>query len=229
MVRSSNRSIALAKSFIGIVFSFAFTDVWMTLIVAYWSPSTPFSTSETQNSRVKSFVWTMHCSHCSAINACGTNCAYSFHIFKSSVRMRWTMVFAIPVLSAIILQLTWRLSFKTAVMRVMFLFVFVVPIFLPYSASLIDSSPTANQLWHQNIVSRDTDESPNTFTSVSHVFPAINPTLQQNFIAARCSKFFSIVIYNASTEHTNTILQNALILPHIDGLTSNLVCRWRRV
>ncbi len=44
---------------------------------------------------------------------------------------------------------------------------------------------------------------------------------------SRCSKFFSVVIYNTSTEHT--ILQNALILPHIDGLTSNLVCRWRRV
>ncbi len=36
-----------------------------------------------------------------------------------------------------------------------------------------------------------------------------------------------MVIYNTSTEHT--ILQNALILLHVDGLTSDLVCRWRRV
>ncbi len=30
---------------------------------------------------VKSFVGTMCCSRCSAVNACGTNCAYSFRIF----------------------------------------------------------------------------------------------------------------------------------------------------
>ncbi len=40
-------------------------------------------------------------------------------------------------------------------------------------------------------------------------------------------KIFSMVIYNTSTEHT--ILQNALILPHIHGLSSNMVCKWRRV
>ncbi len=38
---------------------------------------------------------------------------------------------------------------------------------------------------------------------------------------------FSMVIYNTSTE--NTILQNALTLSHIDELTSNLVCSWKRV
>ncbi len=86
---------------------------------------------------------------------------------------------------------------------------------------------TANWLCYQNTVARDTGESPNSFTNISYIFTAVNPTLQQNLIAAHCSKFFSMVIYKKSTEHT--ILQNALILPHIDGLTSNLVCRWRRV
>ncbi len=71
------------------------------------------------------------------------------------------------------------------------------------------------------------DELPNTFTKISCIFAAVNPALQQNFIAARCSKFFSMVTHNTSTEHK--ILQNVLILSHIDGLTSKLVCSWRRV
>ncbi len=91
-------------------------------------------------------------------------------------------------------------------------------------SSSVDFSPATNQLCHRNTIAHNTDESPNAFTNISHVFAAVNPTLQQNFIAAR-SKFFSMVIYN--TEHT--ILQNTLILPHVDGLTSNLVYRWRRV
>ncbi len=53
-----------------------------------------------------------------------------------------------------------------------------------------------------------------------YICAVVNPALQQSFIVARCLKFFPW-----STEHT--ILQNALILPHIDGLTSNLVCWWR--
>ncbi len=45
---------------------------------------------------VKSFVWTTRCSRCSAVNKCDTNRAHSFHFFKSSNRMRWTMVLGIP-------------------------------------------------------------------------------------------------------------------------------------
>ncbi len=142
------------------------------------------------------------------------------------------------VFSAIILQLARWSSYNTAATWAMFSFVFVVPSLLLHSASSIDYSPTANQLFHRNTVTHDwlfqwntvahdADESLNAFTNISQVFAAVNPTLQQNFIVAHCSKFLSMVIYNRSTEHT--ILQNALILSHMDGFTSNLVCRWRRV
>ncbi len=109
----------------------------------------------------------------------------------------------------------------------MFSFVFVVPSLPLHSVSSIDSSHTANLLCHRNTIAHDTDESPNVFTNISHVFASVNFALQQHFIMARCSKFFSMVIYNTSNEHT--ILQNAAILPHTDGLTSNLICRRRRV
>ncbi len=95
------------------------------------------------------------------------------------------------------------------------------------SASSIDSSSAANRLYHRNTVVHGTDKSPNTFTNISHIFIAVNSALWQNFIAAHCSKCFTMVLYNTSTEHM--LLQNTLILPHIDGLTSNLVCRWRRI
>ncbi len=127
----------------------------------------------------------------------------------------------------IILQLARWFSFKTAATLGMFSFVFIVPGLSLRFASSNDFSPAANQLCRQSTVARNTDESPNAFTNIFHIFAAVSPTLQQNFIAARYSKFFSkffsMVIHNTSTEHT--ILQNALILPHIDGLTSNLVCR----
>ncbi len=196
--------------------------------------STPFSTLEMQSSRadsnqegtgmVKSFAWTTRCSHCSAVNTCGTNCAHSFRFFKLSDRMWWTMVFGIPILSAIILQLAWWSFYKTAAPWAIFSFVFVVPSLPLHSMSSVDFSSVANWLCHWNTISCDTDESPNAFTNILNIFTAINLTLQQNFIVTRCSKFFPTVIYNTSTEHT--ILQNAHILPpHIDGLTSNLVCR----
>ncbi len=138
---------------------------------------------------------------------------------------RW---FLVSVLFAIILQLARQSSFKTAATRAMFLFVFVIPSLRLHSASSINFSPAANWLCHQNTVTRDTDESPNAFTNISHVLAAVNPALQQNFMAASCSQFFPVLIYNTSTEHI--ILKNALILSHIDDrLTSNLVCRWRRV
>ncbi len=135
--------------------------------------------------------------------------------------------FRYPVLSAIILQLVRRLSFKTTATQAMFLLVFVVPGLPLHSTSSIDSSPAADRLCYKNTVACDADESPNAFTNISHIFAAANPALQQNFIAAHCSKLFSMVTYNTCTKHT--ILQNALILSHIDGLTSNLVCRLRIV
>ncbi len=150
------------------------------------------------------------CSCCSAVNAGGTNRAHSFRSFKSSDKMRWMMVFGIPILSAIILQLIRWPSFKTAATRAMFSFVFIVPGLRLHFASSIDYSPATNWLCHRNTIARDMDKSLNTYTNISQIFTAVNPTLQQNFIAARCSKFFSMVLYNRSTEHT--ILQNALIL-----------------
>ncbi len=139
---------------------------------------------------VKCFTWTTRCSRCSAVNACGTNSAHSFRFFKSSNRMQRTMVSGVPVLSTIVLQLARRSSFKTAAIRAMFSFVFVVPILPFHSASSIDSWPATNFLCHQNTIARNTDESPNTFTNISHVFAAVNPTLHQNFIAAHSSNFF---------------------------------------
>ncbi len=110
--------------------------------------------------------------------------------------------FQYPVLSAIILQLARWSSFKTAATYVMFLFVFVVPGLPLCSASSVDSTSAKNWLCHQSTIAGDTDESPNAFTNVSYIFAAVNPALQQNFIAVRCSKCFSMVIYNTSTKHT---------------------------
>ncbi len=140
------------------------------------------------------------------------------------------LVFSIPLLSTIIstsVMVVLQNSCYPSVVFMMFSFIFIVPGLPLYSMSSIDSSPAANRLCHRNTVTRNVDESSNAFTNISHIFGALNPALQQNFIVARCSKCFSIVIYNTSTEHT--ILQYALMLPHMDGLTSNLVCRWRRV
>ncbi len=149
-----------------------------------------------------------------------------FIFFKSSDRM-WERWFLVSRTLRIILQLARRPSFKTAATRSMSSFVFVVPSLPLHSVSSINSSPTANWLYHRNTIAHNMDESPNAFTNISHIFAVVNPVLQQNFIAARCSKFFYMVIYNTSTKHT--ILQSALILPHTDGSTSDLVCRWRSV
>ncbi len=122
--------------------------------------------------------------------------------------------FRYPILSAIILQLAWGSSFKAAATQAMLTFVFAVPGLPLCSASSIDSSPTANRLCsassihsspttnrlcHRNTVARDTCESLNAFTNISHVFADVNSALQQNFIAARYSTFFSVVIYETST------------------------------
>ncbi len=141
-----------------------------------------------------------------------TRAMFSFDVFVH---------FWYPVLSAVTLHLARWLSFKTAATLAMFSLIFVVPGLLFRSASSRNSSSAANGLCHRNTVACDTDESPNAFTTISHIFAAVNPSLQQNFIVAHCSKFFSMVIYKKSTEHT--ILQNALILLLIDRLISNLV------
>ncbi len=98
--------------------------------------------------------------------------------------------FRYAVLSAIILQLARWSSFKTGATRAIFLFVFVVPGLPLCFASLIDSSPAANHLCHQNTIACDTDESPSTFTNIFHIFTAVNPASQQNFMAACYSKCF---------------------------------------
>ncbi len=109
----------------------------------------------------------------------------------------------------------------------MFSFVFIIPGLPLHSVSSIEPLPSKNRPCYRDTVECDMDESPNSLTNILHIFAAINPALQQNFIAACCSKFFSVIIYNTSNERT--ILQNALIQLHINGMTSNLVCRWRRV
>ncbi len=99
--------------------------------------------------------------------------------------------------------------------------VFIVPSFPLHSAFSINFSPTVNWLRHQNTVARDTDESPNASTNIAHIFATVNPTLQ-DFIAACCSKFFSIVIYNPRYQ-TYDIAKRSY-----NG-AYRLVCRWRRV
>ncbi len=148
---------------------------------------------------VKSFTQTTHCSHCSTVNACGTNRAHSFHFVNSSDRMWWMVVFGIPLLTAIILQLAQRSFFKTATTWVVFSFVYIIRGLPLRSASSFNSSPAANRLCHQNTIAQNTEASLNPFTNISHIFAAVNLTLQQNFIVARWSKFFSIVIYDTST------------------------------
>ncbi len=176
---------------------------------------------------VKSFECAKLCSHCSAVNTCGTNRAHSFHFFQIFRQNVVNDGFWYLVLCAVILQPARQSSFKTTATRVMFLSIFVVPGLPLCSVSSVDSSPATNQLCHRKTVACDTDESPNASTNISHIFAAVNNALQQNFIAARCSKFFFMVIYTSSTEHM--ILQNTFILPHIGELTSNLVCRWKWV
>ncbi len=142
-----------------------------------------------------------------------TECDKRWFLVSSTLRYHPTTS------TAVIFQNSCRLS------SVFIFFFFLFPAFC-FSQSSSDSSTTTNWLCHRNTIARDTDESPNAFTNISHIFAAVNPALQQNFIAAHCSKFFSMVIYNTSTEHT--MLQNALILPHID-VDFKLVSRRRRV
>ncbi len=103
-----------------------------------------------------------------------------------------------PVLSAIILQLVWRLSFKTAATRAMFLLIFIVPGLPLRSASSIYSSPTTNQTLLQ------------TFPMFWQLLiPLYNKILLQHVI----QNFFPW-LFITGTKHT--ILQSALILPHIE-------------
>ncbi len=146
---------------------------------------------------VKSFAWTTRCFPLFCYQRMQHKLCAQFSFF---LIIRQNAVndgfFWYPILSAIILQLARQSSFKTAATRAMFLFVFVVRGLPLQSASSVDSSPPANQLYHQNTLARNVDESPNTFTNIFYVFTTVNPALQQNFIADRCSKFFSMVIYN---------------------------------
>ncbi len=73
--------------------------------------------------------------------------------------------FQYPVLSAIILQLAWQSSFKTAATRAIFSFVFIVPSlsFPLCSVSSVDSSHATNRLCHRNTIARKMDESPKSF------------------------------------------------------------------
>ncbi len=130
---------------------------------------------------VKSFAWTTRCSHCSAVNAFGTNRTHSFHFFKSSDRMQWTMVFGI--LYSLLLFYNWHGGRPSEQLHQSVVFVhFHCSGFPLHSVSSTNFSPAANWACHRNTVAHDTDESPNTFTSISHIFAAVNPALQQNFI-----------------------------------------------
>ncbi len=117
-----------------------------------------------------------------------------------------------PVLSAIILQLARRLSFKTAATRAMFS---LFPAF--HSALHLQLIPYLPQTGYAIEIPRFYKHFPlfrsckSRFTIKWHV---------QNFLPW----YFISRVWNI-----HTILQNALILPHIDGLTSNLARRWRIV
>ncbi len=138
-----------------------------------------------------------------------------FHIIKQNAVNDG---FWYPVLSGIILQLAQLSSFKTAVTWVMFSFIFVVPGLPLDSPSLINCSSATNWLCYR-VTKRFYKHFPR--------FCSCKSSFTTKFYHGTLFKFFSIVIYNTSTKHT--ILQNALILPRVDGLTSNLVYRWRRV
>ncbi len=175
---------------------------------------------------VKSFAWTMLCSRCSAVNACGTNRAHSFCFSMSSDRFSelWflvshTLCYHPTTSTAVVFQNSYLQSI----------------IFVRFCCS----QPSVPLCIFNLFFTRHRLTMPSKYCSTRHRrvtkcfykdfqhFHSVNLALQQNFIVARCLKLFSMVIYNRSTEHK--ILQNALILPHTDRLTSNLVCRWRRV
>ncbi len=101
-----------------------------------------------------------------------------------------------------------RSSFITAATQAMFSFVLVVPSLPLHSLSSINSPPAENWLCYWNIVVHDTDGSPNASTNISHIFAAVNPALQQNFITACCSEFSSMVIYNTSRYRTYNIAKH---------------------
>ncbi len=76
---------------------------------------------------VNSFAKTKRGSHCSVVNAWGTNRAHSFYFFQIIRQNAVNDGFWYPVLSHIILKLAWWSSFKTAATRATFSFVFIVP------------------------------------------------------------------------------------------------------
>ncbi len=187
---------------------------------------------------VKSFAWTTHCSHCSVVNACGINRVHSFHFFQIIRQNAVNDGFRYPVFYTIILQLA-RQSFKTAATRAMFSFGFVVLRLVLHSASSVDISlfPT----FHSALCLQSTPHPPLTGYAIEileHVrhgrvtksfykhfprFRSCNSHFTIKFYRGMLFNIFSMVIHKTSTERT--IMQNALILSHIDGSNSNLVCR----
>ncbi len=138
---------------------------------------------------VKPFAWTTRCSHCSAINTCGTNRVHSFRFFKSSDRIWRTMVFSTrtllyyPTTSTVVV---FQNSCHPSDVFIHFHYPFPSAPLCVFNR-LFTRRKLAVPLKY---LTRDTDESPNAFTNIFHIFAAVNLALLQNFIAACCSKFF---------------------------------------
>ncbi len=132
----------------------------------------------------------MCCSHCSTVSACGTNRAqFSFFSNRQSVvndgfEYSHTLCYHPTISTAVVLQNSCHPSNVFVNFRCSW------PGLLLHSTSLIDPSPAANHLCHRNTVANDMDESPNAFTNIFHIFAAVNPALQQNFIAALVQNYF---------------------------------------
>ncbi len=79
--------------------------------------------------------WTC-CSHCSVVKVCSPQGKHSF-FFKSTCKIRWTIVLRILALSTIILQLTRQSFFKTCSTLATFsnIFLFVDPPLLSSSVT----------------------------------------------------------------------------------------------
>ncbi len=101
-----------------------------------------------------------HCSFCLAVNVCGTNHAQSFHFCKSSCKICCTIVFGVPIHSAMSVHEDRLSFFKISAARAMFSCILVIVGLLLTCSSQIDSRPSENVLYQWNTVAQCTVNSP---------------------------------------------------------------------
>ncbi len=128
---------------------------------------------------------------------------HSFHFCKSSRKICCTIVFGMPLHSALSLHEDRRSSFKILAMWAMFSHIPVIVGLPLLCSSQIDSRLSEDVLYHRNTVTQCTADPLQTFWIISNVFVALKPAFQPKQIAARCSIVFSITIYD--TDKTNKL------------------------